>query len=80
MARLTVSDHGIGIPLDAQSRIFDRFFRADNARAHSRKGTGLGLALCKWIVEAHQGRIELDSVPGDRTRVTVVLPLAPSAS
>ena len=79
MARVTVSDHGIGIPLEAQSRIFDRFFRADNARSHSKKGTGLGLALCKWIVEAHQGRIEVESIPGESARFTIVLPLAPSA-
>ncbi|MBI5853837.1 MAG: heavy metal sensor histidine kinase [Nitrospirae bacterium] len=80
MARLTVSDRGIGIPLDSQTRIFDRFFRADNARTHSKKGTGLGLALCKWIVEAHQGRIEVESIPGEYARFTIVLPLAPPAS
>lgn len=80
MARLTVSDRGIGIPPDSRSRIFDRFFRAENARTHSKKGTGLGLALCKWIVEAHQGRIEVESIPGEYSRFTIVLPLVPSAS
>lgn len=77
-ARMSVSDQGIGIPLDAQPRIFDRFFRAENARTHSKKGTGLGLAMCKWIAEAHQGRIEVESIPGRSSRFTVVLPLAPA--
>ena len=76
-AKVSVTDRGIGIPPDAQARIFDRFYRAENARAHSKKGTGLGLALCKWIVEAHQGRVEVQSTPGEWSRFTVVLPLAP---
>ncbi len=72
---LTVSDEGIGISPEAQGRIFDRFYRADEARAHSPKGTGLGLAICKWIAEAHQGHIEVESEPGKGSRFTVVLPL-----
>ena len=76
--RLTVSDQGIGISPEAQGRIFDRFYRTDEARAHSPKGTGLGLAICKWIVEAHQGHIEVESEPGKGSRFTVVLPVAPS--
>jgi heavy metal sensor kinase len=75
--RLTVSDQGIGISPEAQGRIFDRFYRADEARAHSPKGTGLGLAICKWIAEAHQGHIEVESEPGKGSRFTVVLPVAP---
>ncbi len=78
LARLSVSDHGIGIPPEAQARIFDRFYRTDEARAHCKKGTGLGLSICKWIAEAHQGRIEVRSTVGQGAQFTVVLPLAPA--
>lgn len=79
-ARLSVLDHGIGIPPEAQARIFDRFYRADNARAHAKKGTGLGLSICKWIAEAHHGRIEVQSTVGEGSQFTVVLPLAPASA
>lgn len=75
-ARLAVRDHGIGIPPDAHKQIFDRFFRTDDARAHTKKGTGLGLSICAWIVEAHHGRIEVQSEPGKGSTFTIVLPLA----
>ena len=73
-ARLSVTDQGLGIPTDAQARIFDRFYRTDKARAHVTKGTGLGLSICKWIVEAHHGRIEVQSKVGEGSRFTVILP------
>ncbi|MFM8552053.1 MAG: heavy metal sensor histidine kinase [Nitrospiraceae bacterium] len=76
-ARLTVADSGIGIPPEEQARIFDRFYRTDEARAHSKKGTGLGLAICKWIAESHKGRIEVQSHVGSGSQFTVILPLAP---
>jgi len=75
-ARLSVADHGIGIAPEAQAHIFDRFYRADAARAHAKKGTGLGLSICKWIAEAHHGRIEVQSSVGQGSRFTVILPLA----
>ena len=75
-ARLSVMDQGIGIPPDEQSRVFDRFYRTDAARAHAKKGTGLGLSICKWIAEAHHGRIEVQSHVGEGSRFTVVLPVA----
>jgi heavy metal sensor kinase len=75
-ARLSVADHGIGIPPEAQARIFDRFYRTDAARAHAKKGTGLGLSICKWIAESHRGRIEVQSAPGEGSRFTVILPVA----
>jgi signal transduction histidine kinase len=60
---ITVTDEGPGIPLDAQSHVFDRFFRADKARSRERgdatTGAGLGLAIGRWIAEAHGGRLEL---------------------
>jgi len=79
IARLSVLDHGIGIPPEAQRRIFDRFYRTDAARAHAKKGTGLGLSICKWIAEAHHGRIEVQSTEGEGSRFTVILPIAPSS-
>jgi len=75
-ARLSVTDQGIGIAPEEQGRIFDRFYRSDNARAHMKKGTGLGLSICKWIADAHQGSIRVQSVPGQGSTFTLVLPLA----
>lgn len=75
-ARLSVTDQGIGILPEAHARIFDRFYRTDSARAHTKKGTGLGLSICKWIAESHHGRLEFQSVVGEGSKFTVVLPLA----
>ena len=77
-ARLSVADRGIGIATEDLRRIFDRFYRTDDARAHTKKGTGLGLAICTWIAESHQGRIDVQSEVGQRSTFTVTLPLAPS--
>ena len=74
-ARLVVSDQGIGMTAEERMHIFDRFFRAEAARSHSPKGTGLGLSICKWIAEAHHGRLEVESSPGQGSRFTLVLPL-----
>ncbi len=79
-AELKVRDHGIGISLQEQQRIFDRFYRTDMARVHASKGTGLGLAICKWIVEVHQGSIQVESSPDNGTCFTVLLPLPASVS
>ena len=62
-AKLVITDQGIGISPEDQKRIFDRFYRTDDARAHTKKGTGLGLAICAWIVDSHHGRIEVQSGP-----------------
>jgi heavy metal sensor kinase len=80
MVRLSVRDYGIGIPQEAQKQIFDRFFRTDDARAHTKKGTGLGLAICAWIAEAHHGHIEVQSEVGKGSTFTLVLPLAAPAA
>ena len=74
-AELKVRDHGIGVSLEEQQRIFDRFYRTDMARAHASKGTGLGLAICKWIVEVHHGSIHVESILNEGTCFTVLLPL-----
>lgn len=70
---LSVSDTGPGIPEDAQGRVFDRFFRVDEARS-GQTGTGLGLSIARWIAEAHHGRIAVASAPGEGTTFTVTLP------
>lgn len=74
-----VADNGIGIPLEDQTRVFDRFYRAAGAAAVSRRGVGLGLSICQGIVEAHGGTIRLESCPGAGTRVTFCLPALASA-
>lgn len=75
-ARVSVTDHGIGIAPEDQQRIFNRFFRTDDARAHTKKGTGLGLAICAWIAESHKGRVEVASERGQGATFTVILPVA----
>lgn len=72
-ARLRIADTGIGIPADAMPRVYDRFFRADGARAMV-GGAGLGLSIAKWITELHGGTIGIDSVVGSGTTVTVEIP------
>jgi two-component system OmpR family sensor kinase len=77
-AELLVRDTGIGIAPGDLEHVFDRFWRADPARSRTgeRPGVGLGLAICKWIVEAHDGTIGVQSRPGRGTTVRVVLPLS----
>jgi signal transduction histidine kinase len=77
MAHLSVKDTGIGINPEELGRIFDRFYRTDGARAHAKTGTGLGLSICAWIAQAHNGRIDVQSAPGQGSTFTVVLPAAP---
>ncbi len=70
---LEISDTGPGIPVDEQSHIFEKFYRASNVLEIS-KGTGLGLAIVKSIVEGHQGRVWVESIPGHGSTFIVVLP------
>jgi heavy metal sensor kinase len=72
--RVTVSDTGIGIPSEHLPHLFRRFYRVDRARSRETGGAGLGLALCKSFVEAHEGSIRVESVPGQGTCFTVDLP------
>lgn len=76
-ALLVVSDTGIGISEADQKRIFDRFFQADHSRVHreGHDGAGLGLSIVRWIVQAHEGEIKVDSTLGKGTTFTVSLPL-----
>lgn len=74
-AVVSVSDTGIGIPAKHLPYIFERFYRVDKARSRSLGSTGLGLAMVKHIVEAHGGRVEVESAVGEGTTFTVYLPL-----
>ena len=79
-AWLEIQDGGIGIAEEDVPRIFDRFFRADPARARASGGTGLGLSIARWIVERHGGHFEVVSRPGLGTRIRVYLPLSQKPS
>ncbi len=68
---LIVSDTGIGIPIEHQNRIFERFYRVDKSRSKETGGTGLGLAIVKHIVAQHDAELTLESVPGEGTKITV---------
>lgn len=72
---LTVKDNGIGIPESLIGRIFERFYRVDQARSRETGGTGLGLAIVKHIVEAHGGFIEVDSQYGVGSTFKINLPI-----
>ncbi len=76
MAELAVRDHGEGVAIDHLPRLTERFYRVDSGRSRALGGTGLGLAIVKHIVERHRGRLDIGSVVGDGTTVTVLLPLA----
>ena len=74
-AKIIVADTGIGIAKEDQEKIFNRFFRVDKARSREQGGSGLGLSICRWIVEAHQGEITVQSEPGKGSSFIVRLPL-----
>jgi len=74
-AVVRVADTGVGIPLEAQGRVFERFYRVDRARSRARGGTGLGLAIVKHVVELHGGRIDLQSELGQGSTFTASIPL-----
>lgn len=73
---IAVQDNGIGIPTEAQSRVFERFYRVDKGRARKNGGTGLGLAIVKHITQLYGGTVSLESEVGKGSTFTVTLPLA----
>jgi PAS domain S-box-containing protein len=76
LVRLSIRDHGPGVPDDFRDRIFSKFAQADSTDTRQKGGTGLGLAISKEIVDHHGGRLWFDSVPGEGCTFHVDLPLA----
>jgi signal transduction histidine kinase len=72
---VAVADEGMGIPPEEQERIFDKFYRIGRSETQERRGSGVGLALVRHIVEAHGGRVTVESQPGRGSRFTLWFPL-----
>ena len=77
LVRVQVADHGAGMTQEQLDHVFERFYRVDDARGRASGGSGLGLPIALWVVEAHGGTLRLASTPGEGTTATVLLPLAP---
>ncbi|MFM7751201.1 MAG: sensor histidine kinase [Opitutaceae bacterium] len=77
MVEISVRDDGTGIPPEALSRVFERFYRVDKARSREQGGTGLGLAIVKNVVQAHGGDVRVESAAGRGTEFFLTLPAAP---
>jgi two-component system sensor histidine kinase CiaH len=71
---IEISDTGIGIPIEHQKHIFERFYRVDQSRSRRQQGNGIGLSIAKWIVDAHGGTIHVQSEEGKGSRFIVTLP------
>ena len=74
-----IADNGIGIPPDELPFIFEPFYRVDKSRTKDTGGFGLGLSLCRTIMDAHEGKIEVESTPDVGTTVTLFFPIEPGA-
>jgi two-component system sensor histidine kinase SenX3 len=77
LVEVSVTDQGIGIAPADLDRIFERFYRADQARSRDTGGTGLGLAIVKHIAVNHGGRVDVESTVGEGSRFTLRLPVRP---
>lgn len=78
--RVSVRDHGIGVPAGERKKIFEKFYRAGSVLVHDVKGSGLGLSIVQHVVRAHGGRVEVESEPGQGSTFTIILPLAAPAA
>jgi two-component system, OmpR family, phosphate regulon sensor histidine kinase PhoR len=76
MVEVSVRDDGPGIPVEAQPRVFERFYRVDKARSREQGGTGLGLAIVKNVVQAHGGEVRVESTLGEGATFYFTLPIA----
>jgi two-component system OmpR family sensor kinase len=76
---LEVADQGQGLAANQAERVFERFYRADQARTRKTGGSGLGLAIVAGLVAAHNGTVAVDSTPGHGATFRIALPLAPEA-
>jgi heavy metal sensor kinase len=72
---IEIEDSGMGISTEELPHIFDRFYRADQARSREIRGSGLGLAIARWIAEMHKGLIEAESKVGEGTRIRIKVPV-----
>ncbi len=73
--RLSVQDHGVGIPARDLDRIFERFYRVDHGRSRDTGGTGLGLSIVRHVANNHQGWVDVESREGEGSTFTLVLPV-----
>ena len=73
---ISVRDHGIGIPARDLERVFERFYRVDQARSRQTGGTGLGLAIVRHVTQNHDGSVRVESRPGEGSTFTLCLPTA----
>ncbi|TMD69780.1 MAG: ATP-binding protein, partial [Chloroflexi bacterium] len=79
VARMSVADHGPGLPPDAAQRIFEPFYRADPSRSRDSGGAGLGLSIVSAVVAAHRGRVDVKETSGGGATFEVELPLTSSS-
>ena len=77
MVQIVVRDHGPGIPADELPHLFEPFYRGRAARHAQIRGSGLGLSLVKNTIDAHGGRVTVESTPGEGSTFTLHLPAAP---
>ncbi len=75
MVELSIADSGVGIPPDRLRLIFEAFYTTKEPDANGHGGTGLGLSVCRQIVEQHQGRIRVESLVGKGATFTIKLPI-----